>query len=435
MTPASPDPAESSHRLSVQVVDRTAGAARLLTLRTPVRNVVSIRASLRTWPDFAEGEELLQGLTVALLDKGTLRRDRFAIAELLEDRGAQLSFDSDGLFVACSGRSLREDVEEVLGAAAEQLREPLLDAGEFDKARARMIASLRRAMENTASQASSALARRLYGRSHPNYTEAPAAQIARLEALTLDDVRAYHAAHFGANALTVVLVGDVDHAAAERAVADAFGDWPAGTARAAFSTGASPQPPGREALHIPDRENVDVRMGHPLRVFRGDPDYVPLYLANYILGGNFSARLMTVIRDEMGLTYGIRSGFSGISNDYQGHWLVSVTRSRENGARGVEATLAEVRRFVDAGVREHELAEKQTTISGAYKVGLATTGGLATVLLTNAERGFDVGYMDRFPEEVAAVTLEEVNSVLRRHFDPSQLQIAMAGMVPEMESA
>lgn len=416
--------------LAERVQDRHSGRCRLLTLRSPVRNVVSWRGSLMAYPAFEQGEELLQNLTVSMLDKGTRRRDRFEIAEFLEDRGAQVQFSSDGLHVEFSGRALRDDVADVLAIVAEQLREPALDADEFDKAKARVAAGFQRSLENTGAQASGALSRRLYRSAHPNYAEQPEAHLARLEQLTIDEVRAYHARHFGARELILVLVGDVDEANAERVVGDAFGDWQGTDVIPRFDVAAHPQEPGRAAVPMPDKQNVDVRMGHDLDLLRGDPDYVPLYVANYVLGGNFSARLMTVIRDEMGLTYGIRSGLSGVTREYQGHWVVSVTLSEENVERGVEATVAEVRRFVAEGITAAELEEKKTTISGSFKVGLATTGGLASALLTNAERGFDVDYLDRFPGIVGSLSLEEVNDAVRRHFDPDRFHVALAGQLP-----
>jgi predicted Zn-dependent peptidase len=182
---------------------------------------------------------------------------------------------------------------------------------------------------------------------------------------------------------------------------------------------------------MPDKGNIDVRMGHPLPVRRNDDDYLPLYIANYILGGNFSARLMATIRDEMGLTYGINSSLSGISTRYNGHWQVGITLSQENLARGLDATRAEVQRFVDKGATEDELAAKKTTVTGSYTVGLATTKRLAQSILTNAERGFDVDYLDRFPSLIESLTLDEVNSAVQRHVDPARFHTAMAGTVPQ----
>src|SRR5690606_19313050 len=108
-------------------------------------------------------------------------------------------------------------------------------------------------------------------------------------------------------------------------------------------------------------------------------------------------------------------------------WVVGVTLSGENVRRGIEATRGEMERFVSEGITPEELSEKQTTINGSFKVGLATTGGLASSLLYNAERGFDVGYLDRFPEYIEALDVTRVNSAIRAHLNTSQLSVAIAG--------
>ncbi|MEX1055030.1 MAG: insulinase family protein, partial [Rhodothermales bacterium] len=225
-------------------------------------------------------------------------------------------------------------------------------------------------------------------------------------------------------------VGDIDEEEIEASVAENFADWPEHATPARFAEGSERRVSQHTIIPIPEKQNVDVRLGHGVPIRRGDEDYIPLYLGNYILGGNFSARLMQIIRDEMGLTYGIRSGLYGISADYTGHWQVAVTLSQENVARGSEETVRVVRRFIEEGATDEELSDKKTTIVGSFKVGLATTGGLASTLLKNAERGFDVGYLDRFPLEVDSVTLEQTNEVLSRHLHPDEMHVAMAGMVP-----
>ena len=427
-------PTAAERPFAQRVREGEAGPGRLFLLPAPVRQVVSFRGSFYAYPDFAAGEELLQWLTVRLLDKGTRRRDRFAIAEVLEDRGAKLQFQNGGLRVGFSGRTLREDLPEVLEAVAEQLKEPLFDPAEFEKARQQVAASLQRAMESTGEQAAGALSRRLYAPEHPNYTPDPQESLERLRGFTVDDVRAYHEAHFGGTGLLLALVGDLDPAAVERDVRQRFGDWTSHEAPPRFDTGAAPEEPGRTSVPMPDKSNADVRMGHALDVRRHDDDYLPLYVANFVLGGNFSARLMTTIRDEMGLTYGISSRLAGITREHGGHWQVGVTLSQENVERGIEATLEEVRRFAEGGIREDELQDKQTTITGSFKVGLATTGGLAAALLANAERGFDVDWLDRFPAEVEALALEGVNAALARHLRPDRFQLALAGAPAEAEA-
>lgn len=413
-----------------RVHEAEAGAWRVLALPTPVERVVSFAGSFVTQPDFAAGEELLQRLAVRLLDRGTRRRDRFALAEALERRGAQLSFHDDGLRCGFAGRVLREDLEEVLALAAEQLAEPLFDPEEFEKAKARQAAALRRAMESTGAQAGGALARRLYPPGHPNFRPEPEAELARLEATTVEDVRAFHEAHFGARRAALALAGDLEPTAAAEAVRAHLGGWSEPEAAPTFETAAAPEPPGRENVPIPERHNLDVRIGHALALRRDSADYLALRLGTFILGGNFSARLMASVRDEQGLTYGIGSALSGLTVEYDGYWVTSVSLSGEHLERGIEATLAEIRRLVEDGITEEELAEKQTTLAGTFRVRLATTGGLASALLANAERGFEVDYLDRFPALVGALTREEVDAAIRRHLDPGALHVAVAGTLP-----
>lgn len=407
------------------------GPARLLLLPTDVRDVVSFRGSFRTLPDLSGDDDLVQSVLADVLDKGTRQRDRFQIAEDLEGRGARLSFYSDTLQAGFSGRALREDVADVLALAAEQVREPALDEDEVQKALVQAIAETRRARESTGAQAAGALVRRIYGPAHPNFVRDPDEEIARLELVTPDAVRAYHAEHFGAADLTVVAVGDVPVDGVEAAVGRAFDGWASPPGEARFEARAAPAAPGRTDIPMADRQNLDVRLGHGVDLRRDSPDFLATYAGVFALGGNFSSRLMQTVRDDQGLTYGIGASLGASSVEYDGHVYVTVGLSRENLARGVAATRAEVERFVAEGVSEADLDQARTTLAGQHVVALATTGSVAARLLVNAERGFDVAYLDRYPDLVRALTVPEVNAALRRHLRPAELQEAVAGTLPD----
>ncbi|MFN3596544.1 MAG: M16 family metallopeptidase [Rubricoccaceae bacterium] len=416
--------------LAARVTEVQAGPARLLLLPTPVRDAVSFRGSVVTAPDFAAGDDLAQGLVADLLDKGSRRRDRFAIAEALDDRGARLSFYSDGLRLGFSGRALRDDLPDVLALLAEQLREPALEADECEKARVQAIAGVRRARESTGALASGALTRRLYPPDHPNYILDPADEEARLAALSPEAVRAYHAEHIGSDRLTIAFAGDLEPSLVAEHVERHFSDWRAHARAGAFATEAAPLPPGREDIALPDRFNLDVRLGHALVLRRSDPDFLPVMAAVFALGGNFSGRLMQTIRDQMGLTYGIGASLRGVAAEHDMHLAVSVTLSQENLVRGLEATQAEVARFVAEGLSESVLARTRTTLVGQHVVGLATTGALAARLLVNAERGLPTAYIDTYVDEVRALSAEGVTEALRRFVRPDAMHVVVAGTLP-----
>lgn len=417
--------------LAPRIQDQTAGPARVLTLPTSVDDVVSWRASFLTYPDLAAGDNLRQKLAVSLLDKGTQQRDRFELAQVLEDCGAKLDLSSDGLYVDVSGRALIDDVPKVMDVLAEMLRRPAFDPEEFEKAKAQAAADLQRRMEKTSAQAASALTRRLFAPGHPNHSVAPEEQLRALQQLTVEDVRAYHERHFGAEEWTMAFVGDLEPDRIRAVVQEAFAGWAPHEAEPAHDTEPAAQGPGCSVIPMPDKSNVDVRMGHALPLRRDDEDYPALYVGNYILGGNFAARLMATIRDEKGLTYHIGSGLSGISTRYAGYWQLSVTLSHDALEAGVSATREVVRTFVEDGATADELEAKKTTITGSYTVGLGTTRRLAQSILTTAERGFEMEYLDQFPRDIAALSLEEVNEAVRTYLRPQDLHEARAGVRPD----
>ena len=416
--------------LATRTVDAAAGPARLLVLPTATRDVVSFRGSFRTAPDLASGDDVVLGIVSDVLDKGTQARDRHAFADALDGRGARLSFYSDSLRIGFAGRALRDDLPDVIALAAEALREPLLDADEIRKAVDRSVAGIRRSRESTGQQASGALARRLVPPDHPNYVYTPTDEEARTAAVTPDAVREAWQRHLGSDGFTLVVVGDVDPGAAAAVVSDRFGGWRAHGRDARFAPDAQPEAPGREDVFIADRTSLDVRLGHPAAVRRDSPDFLAAYAAIFALGGNFSSRLMQTVRDEQGLTYGIGASLGGTDVEHDAAFGVAVTLSQENLERGIAAVRDEVERFVAEGVSNEALRQTGTTLAGQHVVALATTGGLAARLLVNAERGFDVGYLDRYPDLVRSLTPEAATAALRRYVRPPDLHTVVAGTLP-----
>jgi predicted Zn-dependent peptidase len=181
--------------------------------------------------------------------------------------------------------------------------------------------------------------------------------------------------------------------------------------------------------HVPveDRANLDVRLGHGLPVRRTDQDYLPLFVGNFILGGNFSGRLMSHVRDEKGLTYGIGSALSGITAQHDGVWRIAVTLSADKLEAGIQATRETLERFLQEGPSAKEVSRAIATLSGQYVVGLATTSGLASTLRAHADNGFPVAYIDQYPEELAALTPTSVCEAVRKHLRPESLRVVSAG--------
>jgi len=140
---------------------------------------------------------------------------------------------------------------------------------------------------------------------------------------------------------------------------------------------------------------------------------------------------MSKVREELGLTYHIVSGFGGMSgDDIEGHWVVNLTANSELLDSAVQETKKQIELFVKDGVpTPEELDRKKGAVIGKFKVELATTSGLATWILKDEELGLGVKYLDEFPLLVKKLKLEEVNYAIPHYFRSDHLSTVIAGDV------
>jgi predicted Zn-dependent peptidase len=414
------------------IADRTrrtqAGPVDLALLPTAVKDVVTIRGSIDTSPDYAAGGELAQDWMARTLDKGTTSRDRFEVASILENMGAQLGFSSSAARVRFSARCLRADVRPVLELLFEQLTQPALEESELTKSRDRLLASIQRGIADAGYRADVALYQAVFAPSHPNYMYDPAEEKSLVEALKVEDVKRVHRATL-AGTPRMVMVGDLDADACADMVGEIAENWTCSSSES-LEIPSKAARAHQEQIEIADRENLEVRWGHAMRVTRLDDDFLPAYMASFILGGNFSARLMNEIREKRGLTYGIGSGLRGIDSRYDGMWRMHVTLSQDNLDRGIKATEEVVRAFHAGGVSAEELAETQQTIAGSSQVRMATTAGLAGALLQQMEDARPLSWVDSYVERIRGCTLEMVNGAIQAHFHPDELSRVVSGTMP-----
>jgi zinc protease len=192
---------------------------------------------------------------------------------------------------------------------------------------------------------------------------------------------------------------------------------------------AKPKNGSTEFVMIEDKTSADMVVGIPIGIDRNHPDYYPLMLGNYILGGNFSARLMQTVRDKEGLTYGIGSRVSGVNTGNDGFWYVSGTFAPDLLNKGRQSALKQIKMWVNKGVTAEELENKKTTLTGSYKVGLATTSGLAGQILANAERGRELSFLDEYPGIINGLLLKDVNDAIKTYININNLVTVGAGTV------
>ena len=173
-----------------------------------------------------------------------------------------------------------------------------------------------------------------------------------------------------------------------------------------------------------------MRVGFNTELQRTDDDYLPFMVGNYILGGSFHSRLMTEVRKNRCLTYDIRARHEGDILT-PGNWLLSASFAPSMLEDGLQATYEVVDQWYANGVSEDEVLAAIETLTGAYLVGLSTTGSVAGQVHSFMQRGFAPEYIDEYPLRVRALTAEDVNRAIRQYFDPGLMTEVVAGSLTE----
>jgi len=149
-----------------------------------------------------------------------------------------------------------------------------------------------------------------------------------------------------------------------------------------------------------------------------------------VIGGSpLSARLGVKLRDEMGLTYDVRSSLdAGLTAS---PWVATITVNPANVEKARTALRSEIDRYVKDGITPDELEKAKRTLVGNQAVRLSTSAGMASGLAGIGLYGLPADTWAKFPGLVQSLTQQEVNRVIRRLITPDLADWAIAGPVQE----
>lgn len=420
----------SSHMQRAEI-----GPIELIAIDMPIEGVVSFVGSIAAGDSLSPIDRpMLASLTASMLDKGTTQSDRFEIAEQLDTLGASIGFSSGSQTLGFSGRFLRSDAGPVMELLSDQLRNPAFEPEVFGTVKSRQKAGLLQAIDNPDYRAGALVSRLIYPETHVNFSTPIDVLLTDLEATTVEDLKSFHSAHYGAESMRLIFVGDIDFEQLKAAVGNAFEEWAGGQDYPELETTQLENRALAERIYIEDKTSVAVRLAYNTELQRTDDDYLPFMLGNYILGGSFHSRLMTEIRKNQGLTYDIRSRHQG-DIVTPGNWLLSASFAPSMLDVGLKATREVVLQWFTEGVTEDEVARAIETLNGSYLVGLSTTGAVAGQVDSFMQRGFEPEYIDEYPLRLRELTVEQVNAAIRAYFDPDALIEVAAGSLAKSETA
>ncbi|MDN3724157.1 pitrilysin family protein [Aequorivita sp. SDUM287046] len=410
---------------------KTVAGIDVISKKTGAKGFVTVAASFPIG-DYFDGKnnEMVPTLTTSMLSKGTTKNDKFQFSQKLEKLGVDIYVGSNNDNVTISFKCLSQDVDFVISLLAEELRYPLFDEREFELLKQQYIGNMQQSLSDPGTQGSIALTQNLYPPGHPNYSTSIEKTIENIKNAKLEDITAFHKKYFGPADLHLVAVGDVDTKTLYNSLAKSFKNWTGGIKRTQKNYNVKKGNALSKVVTIPEKPSAELFIGQYTGIRRSDSDFLPFYIGNSILGGGFSGRLMKTVRDEAGLTYGISARQDGYTFA-DGYWFINASFNPELSATGKEATLKELKTWRKDGITAEELKDKKSSLIGGFKIGLATTQAMASNILAVVQRGLEPDYIYKYPTDLEAVTLEQVNAAIKKYIDVDKLIIIEAGSLDQ----
>lgn len=374
--------------------------------------------------DFAAGSAYsppekagLAGLTLGLLEAGAKvgdsPLDEEQIAARLVDVGARLSSTTDYDRTSLTLRTLVSERDAALGLLRAVLTAPTFPMDALTREKARHIAAIQEAATQPRSIASKRFAEISYPH-HPYGVNASEETVGRIER---DDLLAFWRDHYAAQRAVVSIIGDVSRAEAEAIAADL-------TAALPPSPAAQPLPavtlPQRQTLRVPHPATQShIAIGMPA-VKRGDADFYPLLVGNYVLGGGgFVSRLVQEVREKRGYAYSVYSTFSPRLD--QGPFEIGLQTKRAQSAEAIKLVETLLADFLRDGPTDKELKAAQQNLVDGLALRLDSNAKILGHLSLIGFYALPLTYLDDFPGRIASVTARQVREAFARHIQPEHL--------------
>lgn len=365
------------------------------------------------------------GFTTDLMERGAGERDALALAQAVEELGASLSAAAgwDSTRVSISG--LSEDRDALFAILADVVRRPRFEPGEIDRLRAERLAAFEQQKDDPSSLVTKHLERALYP--DHRYGIASEGEPATVAALDAESVRTAYRRIFQPGNSILYVVGDIRGDAARAHAAAHFSDWPSGPVSSPGPAPPARTPPRTRVVVVdrPDLSQSQLALAHE-GLARTDPTRLEAALANSVLGGGgFLSRLMTRLRADEGLTYGVGSGFS--MRRHPGPFRVRTSTRVEETGRVVGMILEEMARLKTEPPTEQELSNAKTYSAGSFALSLETSAAIANSLVDLDVYGLSPDLLDTYRGRIRAMPAEAVARAARERFHPDRLVVLVVG--------
>jgi zinc protease len=379
-----------------------------------------------------QGKSGTADLTAGLLRKGTKTRSATRIAEEIDFVGGQLGAGSglDATYATCQVLTKHFDVG--LDLLSDIILNPTFKEDEIERLRKQTLSAIAEGKQDPSSVADEKFSQFLFG-DHP-YGRPSEGTEESVPTITREDIVDFHRTYYVPNNAILAVVGDVKSKDVLAKVKAKFGSWKSGDVPQPVV--ATPPPvQGYQILLVdkPDLTQTYICMGH-LGIEKKSPDYFPIRVMNYILGGGgFASRLVDEVRSKRGLTYDVGCRFD--ANKLGGAYQITTFTRNDSTAAAIAAIIDQIKRIRTEGVTDKELEDTKSFYSGYFPLQFETPSQIATQILDVELYDLGEDYIQNFRQNINAVSKEDVLRVAQKYLDPDNLKLVVVSKADDVKAS
>jgi zinc protease len=321
----------------------------------------------------------------------------------------------------------REATIEVL---AKVLQSPSFPRAAVEREKIRVVASLKEADTKPETIAAKTFYATAYG-DHP-YAMPASGTPETVSAVTREDLLQFYRAHYNAQRAVVAIMGDVTREGADaiaRRLTDGLPNAPAEGALLPDVTLLT-QASEKRVTHPATQSHI--LMGAP-GMRRDDPEYFPLLVGNYVLGGGgFVSRFTEEVRSKRGLAYSVYSAFNPLR--FEGPFQIGLQTKKEQSGEALDVVRATLKDFIASGPTNQELRAAKQNIVGSFPLRLDSNKKIHDYLALIGFYNLPLDYLNEFPKNVQRVTVEDVKRAFGKRVNPNALATVVVG-APETKTS
>ena len=362
------------------------------------------------------------GVTKYMMTLGADGLGEEEITNQFADIGANLGGELDVDRAAFKLRTLTSERAKALTTFNKILHKPDFPQAVLDREKTRIIAGLQEAATQPEAISNKAFMQALYG-AHP-YSLDESGEVDTIKAMKREDLSAFYQTFYTAKSASVALMGDVTEAEARTIADNMTAGLPQGAAIAKLPAITIPQAASTQNIAHPATQ-AHILLGYP-GIKRGDADYWPLYVGNYVLGGGgFVSRLTEEVREKRGLVYSVYSYFMPMAEP--GPFQIGLQTKKEQAGEALKVVNETVAKFIANGPTEKELKAAKDNIIGGFPMRIDTNAKILDYLSMIGFYKLPLNYLDEYNKNVAKVTTKQIKDAFKRRIKPENFVSVIVG--------